>query len=332
MTKTQFFLLYDCSREVREQIAKDGPIKISKTPPIYLRQPPESERLLSNPLLPPEAIKELEEFVALACEYDSSVPPSLDTAEIEHQLKIASITLQLIKPTRHFCQYWLLIDPSMKAWPFSVPVKLLPVRDSNPYLHYQQHHTISLADVQRAIGILPVVSNVMAMDPNGSWKHPYGSIHRALTFFCQGYSVNLPDLPQLLWAAGLDCLFASKLDSKKWGAKTIAERLQKLWGSSFQPYSAHTVKIPVNQKIRTNHQLKDIAEHIFWLRNAYMHGGPIPDPNWLSNPGAPLESGYAYQLLECTEILLRETLLKLIENPNLFGIFLDPVKLDSYFP
>ena len=69
--------------------------------------------------------------------------------------------------------------------------------------------------------------------------------------------------------------------------------------------------------------LRNIANHIFWLRNASIHGGPIPTPGWLSNPHDPVESGYAYQLLECTEILLRESLLMLLEDRHRFEIFID---------
>jgi hypothetical protein len=61
-----------------------------------------------------------------------------------------------------------------------------------------------------------------------------------------------------------------------------------------------------------------------------MHGLPL-DAKWLSNPGDPVESGYAYLLLECTEILLRTTLLKIMEDGTLLQTFKDPVRLDSYF-
>jgi hypothetical protein len=41
--------------------------------------------------------------------------------------------------------------------------------------------------------------------------------------------------------------------------------------------------------------------------------------------------GYAYQLCECTEILLRQTLLMLLEDQRLFDVFVDSRKLDKYF-
>lgn len=130
-----------------------------------------------------------------------------------------------------------------------------------------------------------------------------GPVHRAVILFCQGYSVGLPDLRQLLWAAGLDCLFASKRGKRKRGTRVICQRLRRLWGTGFSPYSADTGGIPMYQK-RPTHRLKDIGQDIFRLRNAYMHGGSIPEA-WLCDRRTPPGSAYAYQLLECTEILLR---------------------------
>ena len=193
-------------------------------------------------------------------------------------------------------------------------------------LRYQQHHTISPADARRAAGILPELCNAMAQG-FGSWVHPYTSVHRALTLFCQGYSVNLRDLRQLLWAAGLDCLFSSKLDRTKWGSRVIGDRLCKLWGNTFQPYA--NVSVAQNQT-RPVHELQNIAVDAFELRNAYVHGKSLPQA-WLCNPNSQIETGYAYQLLESTEILLRLTLLRIFEDPSLMRVFRDPVLLDSYF-
>jgi hypothetical protein len=61
------------------------------------------------------------------------------------------------------------------------------------------------------------------------------------------------------------------------------------------------------------------------------HGLPIPDIAWLSDKGQPSESGYAYQILEQTEIALRLTLLRILEDQTLFETFSDSVRLDSYF-
>lgn len=106
--------------------------------------------------------------------------------------------------------------------------------------------------------------------------------------------------------------------------------MQLFFGPDFEPYNAPTVVVPGHQ-VRPQLRLRDIAEHIFWLRNANVHGGPIPDPNWLSDPQDPQEAGYAYQLMECSEILLRESLLRLLEDQALFDTFLDPVRLDAFF-
>jgi hypothetical protein len=102
--------------------------------------------------------------------------------------------------------------------------------------------------------------------------------------------VNLIDLRQLLWAAGLDCLFSSKLDRRKWGSLVIRDRLCKLWGNAFQPYAQ--VSIPMNQQ-RPPHELQNIAVDAFELRNAYVHGKSLSQA-WLSDPSGPLEAGYAY--------------------------------------
>jgi len=331
MTRTHLLFVSDSSAELRKTITDQGPIRLFSAPPIYLLKPRIPIGVATDQLLTRDAIKELNEFLAISCEYDPHNPPCNEN-EIEHHMESAAIALQLVRPTRYFLTYRLRIEPGPELGPFSVDARLLPLRIFDPYLHYQQNHQISPDDATRATRILPTVLRAMASGPGGSWNHPCGSIHRSLILFCQGYSVNLLDLRQLLWAAGLDSLFASKLDQRKWGAKTISARLQALLGTNYQPYATSTVRVPSHQKARkTNHYLKDIAEHIFWLRNAYMHGGPIPDTNWLTKSGDPLESGYAYQLLECTEILLRETLLRLFEDPSLFAIFLSPIQLDQHF-
>jgi hypothetical protein len=58
---------------------------------------------------------------------------------------------------------------------------------------------------------------------------------------------------------------------------------------------------------------------------------PIPDAVWLSTKGRPFESGYAYQLWEQTEIALRLTLLRILEDQTLFDTFSDFALLDSFF-
>ena len=58
---------------------------------------------------------------------------------------------------------------------------------------------------------------------------------------------------------------------------------------------------------------------------------PLPRYLGLSGEHDPIESCYAYQLMEGTEILLRESLLMLLENRGLFDIFVDPNRLDGHF-
>jgi len=47
--------------------------------------------------------------------------------------------------------------------------------------------------------------------------------------------------------------------------------------------------------------------------------------------GMPAEGGYAYQLIEQTEIALRLTLIKLLEDQAFFDIFSNATKLDAHF-
>jgi hypothetical protein len=156
------------------------------------------------------------------------------------------------------------------------------------YLEYQQHNVISKADVQRATGLIPRLSK--ALDPaHGSWDHPLLPIHRAVIFFCQGYSVTPTTSNQFLWAAGLDCLLASKLDRNKQGSPEIARRMGVLLGSTLKLYEADTVSIPVHQTTRTHMELGNVSRDIFKLRNAFAHGLPIPNMAWLSAIWQPRE-------------------------------------------
>jgi hypothetical protein len=105
--------------------------------------------------------------------------------------------------------------------------------------------------------------------------------------------------------------------------------MTKLLGATMKPYDA--VYLPINQHGRSKLSLACVALDIFRLRNAFAHGKPIPDSNWLGVSGANYEDGYAYQLLEQTEILLRLSLIKILENKGLFETFADAKKLDAYF-
>lgn len=199
-----------------------------------------------------------------------------------------------------------------------------------PYLQHQQHSVITESDLQRATGLVPRLKK--ALDPAyGSWNHPLLPIHRAVMFFCQGYSVTPATPNQFLWAAGCDCLYASKLDRKKQGSAEITWRMKVLLGSTLKLYKADTVSIPVHQTTRTHMELGSVSRDTFRLRNAFAHGLPIPNTAWLSAKGQPFESGYAYQLWEQTDIALRLTLLRILEDQTLFDTFSDSVRLDSYF-
>jgi hypothetical protein len=78
-------------------------------------------------------------------------------------------------------------------------------------------------------------------------------------------------------------------------------------------------------------ELGNVSRDIFSLRNAFAHGLPIPNAAWLSAKGQPFESEYAYQLWEQTEIALRLTLLRILEDQKLFDTFSDSALLDSFF-
>ncbi len=58
------------------------------------------------------------------------------------------------------------------------------------------------------------------------------------------------------------------------------------------------------------------------------HG--IPDA-WLTPPSRQPYEGYAYQLAECTEILLWRTLLTILNDQRIFDIFVDSRKTRQIF-
>ena len=316
MPEIQYLFLPQASRELVLAIDRGGPIDCWQIPHISISRAPRLDQVDDR-------------FqVAITCEYDPANSP-VPVNDIRSHLETFAIGLQLVRPVDEFSDYWLRLNTETGRVLMRTASLALPENLGGPTLAYQQHHATRLEDVQRVIGLWPLLSQAMELH-HGSWTHPCGSIHRAIVFFSQGYSVGLDPLPQLCWAAGLDSLFASKRYRRLQGSREISRRMQLFFGPDFEPYSAPTVVVPGHQA-RPPLRLRDIAEHIFWLRNANVHGGPIPDRNWLSNPNDPQESGYAYQLMECSEILLRESLLRLLESQALFETFLDPVRLDAQF-
>jgi hypothetical protein len=328
MTKTQLILLESGSTELKAKIATGGPLVLSGTPSVVLSLPPKITPETGRVPLRKEVVEGIEtNSIAILCTYDNGV---FANEMVRHQLESIAIALQLVKPTVFFLDLWLQLDSNNLTEMVQRPVSDLDRFSPRPYLLYQQHHSLTEVDIQRAVGLIPRLS--MVLDPaHGSWDHPLLPIHRAVMFFCQGYSVTPSDPIQFLWAAGLDCLYASKLDRKKQASAEIARRMEAILGATLKLYEADTVSIPVHQKTRTHKELANVSGDIFRLRNAFAHGKPIPDIAWLSDKGQPLESGYAYQLLEQTEIALRVTLLRILENQILFETFADSVRLDSYF-
>jgi hypothetical protein len=328
MTKTQLIFLVNCSDELKERIVKDGPIVLPGNPAVVLSLPPQIAAEAGRVHLRQTVVESIERnSIALACEYD---PGRVADTTVRHQLETVAIAVQMVKPTPVFLVLWLQLDEDNLIEMAGHPVSDLDRSFPEPYLQYQQHNVITEADIHRAVGLLPRLSK--ALDPaHGSWDHPLLPIHRAVLLFCQGYSITPTTPNQFLWAAGLDCLFASKLDRKKQGSGEITRRMGVLLGSTLKLYEADTVSIPAHQTTRTHMELGKVSRDIFKLRNAFAHGLPIANTAWLSINGHPLESGHAYQLIEQTEIALRLTLLRLLEDQTLFDTFSDSVRLDSYF-
>jgi hypothetical protein len=328
MTKTQLILVTSGSDELKEKIVADGPIVLPGTPAVALSLPPRIIAETGRVHLRQTVVETIEgNSVALVCQYETGV---IADKVVRHHLDIVAIALQLVKPTEYFLDLWLQLDGDNLTEMVAHPVSDLDRFITEPYLQYQRHNVIIESDVQRATGLVPRLSK--ALDPAyGSWDHPFLPTHRAVMFFCQGYSVTPTTPNQFLWAAGLDCLYASKLDKKKQGSAEITRRMGALLGTTLKLYEADTVSVPAHQTTRTPVELGNVSRDIFRLRNAFAHGLPIPDAAWLSVSGQPLESGYAYQLWEQTEIALRLTLLRILEDQTLFDTFSDSTLLDSFF-
>lgn len=323
--KSQLLLVRDYSDDVMHEVDRAGQIPCMSQPiPVVLTRPPKMGA--GRISLPPDCLREIDRILTLRCDFDTHFPGG---EHARHALDVFGIALQLVKPTRAFLELWLQLDHAGQPELASSPVRDLGMAiGPDVYLSYQQHNVVTLADVQRAVTIAPRLAT--ALDPQyGSWDHPVLPIHRSIIFFCQGYSVTPPDPRQFLWAAGLDCLYASKVDPKKWGSPEITARLEKFLGAATKPYD--NVVLPSHQKPRQHLTVAAISKDVFKLRNAFAHGLRIPDPNWLTPPSLPEETGHAYQILEQTEILLRMTLVKILGYQNLFDTFSDPNRLDAYF-
>ena len=327
MMRTQLILLHDCSDALVAAIERDGLLLCTSTAAgsVYLRKPPAIAPGTGCAPLPRESVQAIDHGLVLSCEYDDIT--SWDS--IRHELQQVAVAIQLVKPSGLFLEYWLQLDESGEPEFADTCVRDLGLlMCPEPYLQYQMHNVIEEVDVRRGLGFLSNLAKTLDRS-QGSWEHPLLAIHRAVVFFCQGYTVNPNEPSQFLWAAGLDCLYASKLVKNKQGSKEICARIEKLLGAATIPYDA--IQLPRNQRGRKTLPLTTVAHDIFELRNAFAHGKSIPDRNWLSARDAELESGYAYQLREQTEILLRLSLLKILEDQVLFETFSDAHKLDAYF-
>lgn len=330
MIQTELLLLRSCSDEFCRSIKETGPIQCPNDPliPIVLSQPPKIRPGTGKVPLSQESARQIERMLSLSCIHDSDI---VEAETVRHELSLLGIAFQLVKPTYSFLQLRMCLDGNGLTEIVNRPVSDLG-RDlgAEPYLQYQQHNCLNQADVQRSLNFLPLLARAFQTG-HGSWDHPFLPINRALVFFCQGYTITPRDPCQFFWAAGLDCLYASKLDKSKQGSREIGRRMQKFLGRELRLYEADTVSIPCHQQDRIHLELKSITADIFKLRNAFAHGLQIPDSGWFSEAGHPPESGYAYQVMEQTEISLRLTLLRILEDPSLFDTFSNPQRLDAYF-
>jgi hypothetical protein len=268
-----------------QTIRTSGPIQLSTHPPLSLILPTVSNGNFLETMLNMNQAKDVLEavngFVALSYEYDPSVLEG--QGQIRNTLNHALIALQLVKPTRYFGEYWFLVDDTGRMVQFSSELTRIHLSQSEPYLWYQQHNTITLEDVETVKRCLPRLLHAFA--PAGSWSHPCGPVHRALVMFAEGYLTEMfGELRQFLWAMALDCLFSSKTDRKKRGAHTIDQRLRMLLGAEFEPYSA--VSIAGGPSRRPIHKLFHIAKDIFTLRNACAHGLTITEYVGVGTPVA----------------------------------------------
>jgi len=328
--KIEYLLFCDASPELLRAIHTTGPISLSANPPISISRPTVTGGSFLETMFNSNQVNAILDGIRRCAALSYSYDPTVAVQDgIKETLIQTHVAFQLVKPTRWFAKYWFRTDDAGHIELMAEGLGLVHLDNPQPYMSYQQHHTISLEDVESVKRILPRL--LYAFSPaigSGSWSHPSGPVHRALVMYAQGYLMDkFGELRQFLWAMALDCLFSSKLDNRKRGAQTIDQRLRMLLGAEFAPYK--DVVVPGHQT-RPDHKLWSVAKDIFTLRNAIAHGLTIPDA-WLTPPGRQPYEGYAYQLAECTEILLRRTLLLILNEQRMFDIFIDSRRLDRYF-
>jgi hypothetical protein len=327
-TKIEYLLFCDASRDLLREIHTTGPISLSTSPPIYISRPTVTGGSFLETMFNANQVNAIVDGIRRCAALSYSYDPATVAAAQETLIQ-THLAFQLVKPTRWFAKYWFRTDDLGQIDLMASSLGMIHLDNQLPYLWYQQHHTISLEDINSVKLILPRLLHAFSPSiGSGSWNHPSGPVHRALVMYAQGYLMDMfGELRQFLWAMALDCLFSSKLDKRKRGAQTIDQRLRMLLGAEFAPYK--DVLVPRHQT-RPDHKIWSIAKDIFTLRNAIAHGLTIPDA-WLTPPSRQHYEGYAYQLAECTEILLRRTLLTILNDQRIFDIFVDSRKLDRYF-
>lgn len=218
--KRQFMLLGDASRELRHNVGTTGPIALSASPSLSIAIPAVTGSSFLETMYNHNQVVAVLEAVRreLAIEYVYD-PGSVNDEQVKQTLINTAVVFQLAKPTRWFERYWLRTDDTGQTESSSHELGMIHIYHANPFLEYQQHHTISLEDVETVKSCLPRVLQALSSAASGSWGHPSGSVHRSLIMFAQGYlTESFGELRQFLWAMALDSLFASKIDKHKRGS------------------------------------------------------------------------------------------------------------------
>jgi hypothetical protein len=144
--------LPDRSRDLEAEVGANGPVILSHAPQLKIGAVPNITD--ASGLIVQQDLNVLSSPLALLCEYD---PTKNKSDEVAHFVKNAGIALQLIKPTRYFLEYWMLLDSTGKIKTVSATSRdaYLQMLSRNPTLRYQQANTISPADARKTAGILP---------------------------------------------------------------------------------------------------------------------------------------------------------------------------------
>src|SRR5208282_1349325 len=214
MPATEYLLFCDASPDLLREIHTTGPISLSTNPPIFISRPKVTGGSFLETMFNPSQVNAILDGIRRCAALSYSYDPTVAVQDrVKETLIQTNVAFQLIKPTRWFAKYWFRTDDAGHIDLMAEGLGLIHLRQSSPYLWYQQHHTISPEDIDSVKLILPRLLH--AFSPaigSGSWSHPSGSVHRALVMYTQGYLMDMfGELRQFLWAMALDCLFSSRI-------------------------------------------------------------------------------------------------------------------------